>query len=291
MRANESRNNYQPYFPNGELALDGAEVLKSSEIGFCGESFDELVNEKVYFEDIQAYMEIDKDQVKVLDVSNAFKPRQECRCMRLVWCGDGPVLLERLRDAGIKTMNDLYQYVIAPSSMKYDLHGNGYELYAPRYWAPRTYSPFVPFGPIKNPKEWTAKQVWRAIISGQIYRGTVHMEDMPRNEWEVSDMAGLAHNLINDCCGLMRPIKAIRHEDGTAVIELRRASRVYDSCPHPEYDALHNKENLGTKVYTLYFDPACGREEASRRWFSRLTDVNRNTQMLQCNPWDGWRQR
>lgn len=296
MRSRDSRTNYLPYFPNGERALDGAEVLKSSFIEYSGEPFEGEASylERVYFEDIQAYIEADDYMVKIIDVSNAFKSRQECYCLKLVWNDDPPKLPDRLNAIGVKTMNDLYQLIMVPGNGKrlprFNPEEGYFEVFGPIYQAYHTYSPFVPIRSIKKPKKWTQRRIWQAIISGQIYRATFHTEDMPGDELELDDMAGLAHNLIVDCSVPKLSIESIDGEGGTAVIKLRRSSRVYDSCPHPEYSELHNKMIRDIVNYTLYFDPDCDRKEACHRWFMRYEE-NRSAFISQKNPWLGWQQR
>jgi len=243
MRNRANMAHYQPYYPNGGLALDDAEVLKSSQIEYSGEPFDGWDTydgrERVYFEDIRGYIEPDKIYVRVTDVADALKCGKVCRRRLLGIRSDlagSDTIHEMLKAKGVKTMADLYRFVMEPESIdgKWDAKMD-------RCWtmeeirpAIHTYSPFVAVKPIKTPKKWTIKHVWKAILSGQIFGYewyTVDGADEYRRHG--LDPQNRAVDLI-ESFGVWGPVASRKAKDGTTILE----TQTY--CT----------------VHTFYFDPA-----------------------------------
>jgi len=280
MRTPESRTNYRPYFPDGKFSLDRAEVLKSAQTEYCGEMFEDTYEyrEQVYFEDIQAYIDSGNHSVVAIDVADALKPGKVCRRSTLERIDQAAfpaqTLPEILGRTGVKTMADLYRFMMEPGAAAgWDWAADGYRFHKEFVPAVRTFSPFVAIHPIKAPKKWTRTHLWRAIISGQIYRGTPN--------WEYSEVLKfcyeycypinfLALELIKDAGGHARSIEPVCSDDGTAVITLKN----------------------GERAHTLYFDPACDREEAERRSDQRLMELGMGKEDFEfwsrLNPWRWW---
>lgn len=220
------------------------EYLQSSECKPCEGCW--------YFEDIRAYVCISTDTIYIKDLTNAMRRGLECPIYQLSvrssyslglnWDGtpicEHPIdLLVWLEEQRIPTIAALYQRIQEPIEME----GIAYLIYSDR--ACSTYSPFVKVKPIQTPKKWTRAYVWKAILSGQIYRGKInhiytddYRRDALRDCYEDQELS--MENLIDMAEDLLtgrrtHSVGVTEHDDGTAEIKL--------------YDLQSS--------YTLYYDP------------------------------------
>ena len=254
MRNRKQMVNYQPYYPNGQRSPRGGEVLKSSDIEYSGEIFEgcNFYHEWVYFEDINAEIHSDEWELKIIDLRNAMFPGRECPWYSLRYMDERyhRNLTPELIEMGVKTMGDLYKIIQKP------LRVSGFDYITGTYPAIRTYSPFVKVKPIKAPKKWTKTQVWRAILSGQIYRGVIDRYDTEDNYVNLKGVEFSYHGLIGTASQLIESgnpysIESTENGDGTVIVRL-----------------------LGiNSSYSLYFDPACDLDEGERRRLNRKKEM------------------
>lgn len=154
IKADETTPAAEPFFPAYDRVSD-IPICKSSDLScwetHCG-----------YFQDIQAYMEVRVQQIRIVDLRNALIPGRECE--RLVLQPHDPYSSECLY-SGLNTFRDVYEKFFAQRELP-DCH-----VYTSTLKSMNVFTPFKEIKPIKVPAKWTLPHVWKAILSGQIYEG------------------------------------------------------------------------------------------------------------------------
>lgn len=192
-----------------------------------------------YLEDIKAYVYISNYTIYIKDLVHAMRRGLECSIYQLsvrynyrlknhrdeVPVSERPIdLLVWIEEQHIPTITALYQIMRKPFTME----GVAYLTYADSAYT--TYSPFAIVKPIQTPQKWTRAHIWKAIFSGQIYRGKInyiytddYLQDALRNccedvELSAEDLMGKANGLLtgNWRCSVI----ATEHQDGTVEINL-----------------------------------------------------------------------
>lgn len=158
-------------------------ILESSDIALA--ALDETDAICFYARDTNIYLRLWPSEIEIIDLTNAFRKGKECTAYTVYATAWKDVrLCEKLQNSGILTLSALYD------ALKYGtLHIEGLEFKTDIKMGARTYSPFVKTKPIKSPVKWTRAHIWKAILSGQIYRGTLSKvrfdPEMPDfNEWK-----------------------------------------------------------------------------------------------------------
>ncbi len=151
----------EPYFPS-YTHVSGTEIFKNS---------DTELNSRVsgYFADINAYIHFYADSAVVIDLTNALKTGKECNRYSIrknVWDDSKSVLTELWNIGKIETVKAFHNAIITES-----LNIETLEVDKGSQKGINTFSPFVEIKPIKTPIKWTIAHVWKAILSGQIFKG------------------------------------------------------------------------------------------------------------------------
>jgi len=142
--------------------VGSTEIYKSSDIE---------LNSRVsgYFSDINAYIHFYADSAVLIDLTNALKTGKQCKRYSIrknIWDDSKSVLTELWNVGKIETVKAFHN-AITTDSLKIET----LEICAGEEKGINTFSPFVEVKPIKTPKKWTIAHVWKAILSGQIFKG------------------------------------------------------------------------------------------------------------------------
>ena len=154
IKADEATSAAAPFFPAYDRVND-IPICKSSDLS-CWETH------YGYFQDIQAYMEVRVQQIRIVDLHNALTPGRECE--QLVLQPHDPYSSECLY-SGLNTFRDVYEKFFVRRELP-DCH-----VYTSALKSMNVFTPFKEIKPIKIPAKWTLPHVWKAILSGQIYEG------------------------------------------------------------------------------------------------------------------------
>lgn len=226
------------YFPFYD-SVDGSKILQDSNIEL------DTYN-SYYFADINAYIHFYRNSAIVIDLTDALKAGKTCKRYYIEhkeWKNEG--IWADLVNNGITTFKELYNRVIT------GLNIDTLRVTIAEEKAINTFSPFVKIKPIKNPEKWTVAHVWKAILTGQIYKGV-------KDGYYTDDYAHDA--AVNFKTGSRIHLPSLAKK----VIENPSGWRVY----------VDKEENgitqLSFNCYsfdcnTLYFDESCNIQEAQRR--------------------------
>ncbi len=121
-----------------------------------------------YFADINAHIHVFNDSITITDLVNALVPGQFCAYINVTAPHNRPAT-----DlfSGLKTFADLYQRYYVERSASDDWTINAYT-----HKSSRVFTPFKAIKPISTPEKWTLTHVWKAILSGQVFVGTITRE-------------------------------------------------------------------------------------------------------------------
>lgn len=234
--------NNNTYFPS-YTHVNGTEIFKSSDIELNS-------NISGYYADINAYVHFYRDSVVLVDLTNALKTGKTCKrySFRLnIYDDSKSVLTELWNIAKIETLKAFHNAVITESLSSIKT----LDVYASEEKSIKTFSPFVEIKPIKIPKKWTIAHVWKAILSGQIYKGVKdgrytddYAYDAATNFSKGSrlHLVSLAEKLIEHSSGWW--VSVDKEENG--IIQLSVNCHSFD-------------------CNTLYFDVNCNMQEAENK--------------------------
>lgn len=135
--------------------VNNAEIFRSADIS-CWD------NDSGYFADINAYMLVQRDEIIIIDLTNALTPGKKCRYVNVYARQrqtQPPLFAMR------KTFRDVYDRFINIKEL------DNADVYVGEQYSIRTFMPFKRIKPIQTPQKWTIAHVWKAILSGQIFDG------------------------------------------------------------------------------------------------------------------------
>ncbi len=250
--------NNNTYFPS-YTHVNGTEIFKSSDIELNS-------NISGYYADINAYVHFYRDSVVLVDLTNALKTGKTCKrySFRLnIYDDSKSVLTELWNIAKIETLKAFHNAVITESLSSIKT----LDIYTSEEKSIKTFSPFVEIKSIKTPKKWTIAHVWKAIFSGQIYKGVKdghytddYAYDAGCNYGTGSrlHLVSLAEKLIEHSSGWW--VSVDKEENG--IIQLSVNCHSFD-------------------CNTLYFDEKCNMQEADSRRIKENQELeNYNNSLL-----------
>lgn len=230
------------YFPNYSK-VGNVDVLRESNLTI----FDFRYG---YYADINAYVYFYNNSATIIDLSNAMKTGKTCTKYHIAQAewkdNDFCTFYNLITSNGIKTVNEFYQAVIENREL------NGLTISKSEKKSIDVFSPFVKVKPIKTPTKWTRTHVWKAILSGQIFRGETNYHytddyalDAAYNYCEGCgvDLIDLAQDIIESSCSGFT-VYAGEETDGIVPVSFHTYS----------YDCK-----------TLYFDEKCDNEKKIKK--------------------------
>ncbi len=140
-------------------------IIESGDISL--EALADSVSTEFFIRDSNIYMRLWRSLVLLVDLKDALRSGRRTDIYTLNSDEDTPSLIEKLHEIGIDTPNRLFEAIREPMQ----LVNTEYKHQTQK--SCRIYSPFVPIQPIKAPKKWDRAHIWRAILTGQIYRGVI----------------------------------------------------------------------------------------------------------------------
>jgi len=153
--------NVTSFYPNYSEVGD-SKIYKSSD-------FEINNNHGGYFSDINAYVHFYCDSCVIIDLSNALQTGKECKrySISLIdrYNRENYLVCDLWNVNHIETFKQLYDAIISNQPLK------GITIDTGDTKGINTFSPFTEIKPIKTPTKWTISHVWKAILSGQIYKG------------------------------------------------------------------------------------------------------------------------
>jgi|GEM_PF-1280505 len=247
----------QSYFPSYNT-VGSTEIFKSSDIE---------LNSRVsgYFADINAYIHFYADSAVLIDLTNALKIGKECNRYSIrknVWDDHKSVLTELWNIGEIETVKAFHNAIITDS-----LNIETLEIDKGSQKGINTFSPFVEIKPIKTPKKWTIAHVWKAILSGQIFKGV-------KDGYYSDDYA------YDAACNYGR---------GSSLDLIHLAERIIESSSGWWVSAGETKEGITPLSFnchsfdsnTLYFDENCNIKKGEQRRRKEAEELeNYNNSML-----------
>ena len=249
-----TKENYYPSYTH----VSGSEIFKSSEME---------LNSRVsgYFADINAYIHFYADSAVIIDLTNALKTGKECKRYSIrknVWDDSKSILTELWNVGKIETVKAFYNAVTAGT-----LNIETLEICAGEEKGINTFSPFVEVKPIKTPNKWTIAHVWKAILSGQIFKGVKdgHYTDDYAYDAACNFGIGLGLNLISFA------EKIIESPSGWWV----SAGETKNGITPLSFNCHSFDSN------TLYYDENCNLKEAEQRRTREAQEIeNHNNSLL-----------
>jgi hypothetical protein len=210
-----------------------------------------LNNHGGYFFDEKAYIHSYTDSYVMYDLTNALQTGKTCTrysITKKVWNNHEPISLDVYNKNKIRTFKELIQAVKADKELV-DI-----KVQKSEKKGIETFSPFVQIKPIKRPKKWTKAHVWKAILSGQIYKGE-------QNYYYTDDYAyDAAYNYKQGCS-----VDLIKLAD-ELISSRSDGIRIYENDKSID-DGIVSLSvcNYSFDGKTLYFDESCNHAEKERR--------------------------
>jgi hypothetical protein len=121
-----------------------------------------------YIQDINIYIHSFSNSLTIIDLQNALKTGLTCKrySITLKEYNNNTNVLCELYNNNLKTVKEIYQSITEGSFNIETL-----QIETGEEKSMRTFSPFTEIKPIKKPEKWTISHIWKAILSGQIYKG------------------------------------------------------------------------------------------------------------------------
>jgi len=240
-----AKENYFPLYDH----VGSEKIYKSSDIEMPN-------NHGGYFADIKAYIHFYGESAVIIDLVNALKTGKDCNrySIRLAnYDREKSLPCELWNVNGIKTFKELFEAITTGKTLDNLAIESGIQK------GIKTFSPFVEVKPIKTPSKWTVAHIWKAILSGQIYKGV-------KDGYYTDDYAGDAAN---------------NYGEGRKLDLIKLADEIIDSGKGWSVQVENEKDGiimLSFDCYsfnsnTLYYDPQCNMEIAAKREQSEVQAI------------------
>lgn len=205
-----------------------------------------ISNKHGYYYDINAHIYIYERTIYILDLTNAMKIGKECNKITIYNKDYGKDICDfynTLVSMGINEAGKLYEYVKNNGDFDTDL----FNVSRGTIKSSKVFSPFVKVNPISVPPKWTKAHLWKAILSGQVFKGETNYHYTDDYAYDTAynyregmgvNLEDLARDLIEDSCGGYT-IYSEEEKDGVIPISLHTYS--YD-CKTLYFDEKGNYE-------------------------------------------------